>query len=149
MQTPTRTRHHPRDWVRSRARTSAWDAVPPEIREARRSTRDSRQWARSRQGSDRGVPSVAYGVNSGSRFGRGSEGSGLVEGGTGSAGTFVGSSIGSMKMVRRGSPMFMLEALLHRGGAFCALILPPPSSMKETLASRHGGHLCSERSAAF
>jgi hypothetical protein len=48
-------------------------------------------------------------VNSGSRFGSGSEGSGLVEGGTGSAGAFAGSSIGSMKMVRRGSPIFMLE----------------------------------------
>jgi hypothetical protein len=47
-------------------------------------------------------------VNSGSRFGPGSEGFGLVEGGTGSAGTLVGTSIGSMKMVRRGSPMFML-----------------------------------------
>jgi hypothetical protein len=50
-------------------------------------------------------------------LGRGSEGSGLVEGGTGSVGTLVGSSIGSMEMVRRGSPMSMLEALLHHGVA--------------------------------
>jgi hypothetical protein len=59
-------------------------------------------------------------VNSGSRFGRGSEGSGLVEGGTGSAGTFVGSSIGSMKMVRRGSPMFMLEASFTAASRFAS-----------------------------
>jgi hypothetical protein len=63
-------------------------------------------------------------VNSGSGFRSGSKGSGLVEGGSGSAGTFDGSSIGSMKMVRRGSPMFMLEALLHRGVAVRAVILP-------------------------
>jgi hypothetical protein len=38
----------------------------------------------------------------------------------GSAGTFVGSSIGSMKMVRRGSPMFML------GLSFTAAAQFPP-----------------------
>jgi hypothetical protein len=51
----------------------------------------------------------------------------VVEGSTGSAGAFVGSSIGSMKMVRRGSPMFMLEASFTAASQ-CAVILPIPST---------------------